>query len=114
MAALLTSLRRGWAVTPLFLSLAGVVPAASGDWPQFRGPSRDGISADTGLLKQLPAAGPPLAWKAAGLGAGYSSVSILGNRVYSIGENSQSSYVIALDVADGKQVWAAQHADRRG
>ena len=108
MAALLTCLRRGWTAAPLFLSLAGVVPAASGDWPQFRGPSRDGISADTGLLKQLPAAGPPLAWKAAGLGVGYSSVSILGNRVYSIGENSQSSYVIALDVADGKQVWTAK------
>ena len=44
--------------------------AATGSWPQFRGPNRDGKSADTNLLKQWDADGPALAWKAAGLGGG--------------------------------------------
>lgn len=108
MAPFLTCLRRGLAGLPFLLSLTGVASAASGDWPQFRGPNRDDISPDTGLLKQLPASGPPLAWKAAGLGTGYSTVAILGGRVYSIGENSDSSYVVALNAADGKPVWTAK------
>ena len=105
MVALLQYLRRGARVALLLLSLTGVALAASSDWPQFRGPNRDDISPDTGLLQQLPANGPPLVWKATGLGAGYSTVSIVGNRVYTIGENNDSSQVIALDAADGKPVW---------
>ena len=50
--------------------------AAEPDWPQFRGPKRDGHSPDKGLLKQWPADGPPLAWKAEGVGTGYSSVAV--------------------------------------
>jgi outer membrane protein assembly factor BamB len=92
----------------LLLFVAGVALAAPGDWPQFRGPARDDISPDKGLLKELPAAGPPLVWKATGLGAGYSGVSIAGDRVYSIGENNDSSYVIALNAADGKSVWTTK------
>ena len=41
-----------------------------GEWPQWRGPNRDGISKETGLLKQWPESGPPLAWKATGAGRG--------------------------------------------
>jgi outer membrane protein assembly factor BamB len=90
---------------PLLLSLTGAALAAATDWPQFRGPNRDEVCAETGLVKDLPADGPPLAWKATGLGAGYSTVSVVGNRIYTIGENSDSSFVIALNAADGKQVW---------
>ena len=39
------------------------VPSEPGDWPQWRGPNRDGISSDTGLLKEWPEDGPKLAWK---------------------------------------------------
>ena len=52
------------------------------DWPQFRGPQRDNVSKDTGLLKSWPKDGPPLAWKAQGLGRGYSSLSVAGDRIY--------------------------------
>ena len=45
------------------------------DWPQWRGPKRDGISAERGLLKDWPGGGPPLAWRATGAGDGYSSFS---------------------------------------
>ena len=90
-------------------ALAGVtVGAAAADWPQFRGPNRDGVSAEQGLLKEWPASGPKLVWKATGLGAGYSTVSVVGSRLYTSGDNSASSLVLALNAADGKQVWAAK------
>ena len=91
----------------VFVSLASALAAAS-DWPQFRGPNRDDVSTETGLLKELPAGGPPLAWKATGLGAGFSTVSVVGDRVYTIGEKGDSSFVFALNAADGKQVWLAK------
>ena len=93
---------------PLLLSLGRAALAAPGDWPQFRGPNRDGASAETGLLKALPPGGPPLVWKATGLGVGYSTVSVVGNRIYTIGENADASFVIALNAADGKHVWSAR------
>ncbi|HVM48574.1 MAG TPA: PQQ-binding-like beta-propeller repeat protein [Candidatus Acidoferrum sp.] len=106
--ALSKYLGRGAVPARLLLFLAGAALAAPADWPQFRGPSRDDISPDTGLLKQLPAGGPPLVWKATGLGAGYSMVSIVGSRIYTIGENSDVSRVVALNAADGKPVWTAR------
>jgi len=74
-------------------------------WAQWRGPNRDGLSPDTGLLKQWPAGGPPLAWKATGVGEGYASVSLWGDRVFTTGDVGDSSFLIALNAADGKQVW---------
>jgi outer membrane protein assembly factor BamB len=108
MASLTTRYHRCTARAVLVLSLTGAALAAPADWPQFRGPARDDISPDTGLLRQLPAGGPPLVWKATGLGAGYSTVSIVGDRIYSIGENNDYSYVIALNVRDGKTLWTSK------
>ena len=104
----LTQLRCGIAGTALLLSLTFAALAAPGDWPQFRGPNRDGASAETGLLEDLPASGPPLVWKATGLGIGYSTVSVVGNRIYTIGEDHEFSSVIALDAAGGKKVWSTK------
>ena len=80
--------------------------AAAADWPQFRGPHRDNISRETGLLAEWPKAGPTLAWKAQGLGKGYSSVAVVGDRIYTAGDDADSSYLRALDTA-GKHVWRA-------
>lgn len=96
------------ACTALLVSLTSVALAASSDWPQFRGPHRDGASAETRLLQDLPPGGPPLVWKATGLGVGYSTVSVVGKRLYTIGENTESSSVVALNTADGKKVWSAK------
>jgi outer membrane protein assembly factor BamB len=95
----------------LLLSFALAALAAPGDWPQFRGPNRDGASAETGLLQELPSGGPPLVWKAAGLGVGYSSVSVVGDHIYTMGENNEFSSVLDLNAADGKQV--SEHRIRR-
>ena len=53
-----------------------------GDWPQWRGPDRTGISKETGLLRQWPPSGPPLLWSASNLGAGYGSLAVSGDRVF--------------------------------
>src|SRR5687767_95581 len=78
------------------------------DWGQWRGPKRDNLSAETGLLKQWPDKGPPLAWKAKGVGAGYSTVSVAGGRIYTTGDKGGASYVHALDTSDGKSLWSAK------
>ena len=60
-------------------------------WPQFRGPRRDDVSTDTGLLKAWPKNGPPLIWEAKGAGRGYSSVSMAGGRVYTLGDGPSTA-----------------------
>jgi len=88
------------------LSVAG---QTNGEWPQWRGANRDGISKETGLLKQWPDGGPPLVWKASGAGRGYSSFSISKGRLYTQGLRGEREYVIAFDVVTGKEVWATAH-----
>jgi outer membrane protein assembly factor BamB len=79
--------------------------AAPAEWFQWRGPNRDGISAETGLLQHWPKSGPPQVWRTAGLGNGYSSFSTSGGRLYTLGARAGNEYVIALDRATGKKVW---------
>lgn len=79
---------------------------ASGDWPQFRGPNRDNVSHETGLLKQWPEDGPALAWKTTGLGDGYSSVAVSRGRIYTMGNRKNAEYLIALDAETGDELWA--------
>lgn len=87
---------------------------ASGDWPQWRGANRDGISSETGLLKEWPAGGPKLLWKTTGLGKGFGSVSVLGNRLFTTGDGSQNSHVLALNVTDGQIIWTSSSLGKRG
>ncbi len=56
------------AIVTALLTLRGSGETPVGDWPQWRGPERSGISKESGLLKQWPAGGPPLAWQTANLG----------------------------------------------
>jgi outer membrane protein assembly factor BamB len=88
--------------------LAGVTPAPANDWPQWRGPNRDDLCAETGLLKDWPAGGPPLVWTATGLGKGFSTVSVVGDRIYTAGEKGDSGFLFALNTADGKPVWSTK------
>ena len=93
--------------------IAGVIAVATcfssaqapADWFQWRGPNRDGISAESGLLQDWPKAGPPLAWRVSGVGNGYSSFSATAGRLYTLGARGGNEYVIALDRASGKRVW---------
>jgi outer membrane protein assembly factor BamB len=85
---------------------------ADKEWFQWRGANRDGISQETGLLQEWPKFGPPLAWRANGVGNGYSSFSTSGGRLYTLGARGGTEYVIALDRASGKKVWETQNGQR--
>ncbi len=78
------------------------------DWPQWRGPNRDNLSTETGLLKTWDADGPAPVWQAQGLGAGFSSVAVVGPRIYTMGDQGGDQFVIALSAADGKLIWKAK------
>src|SRR5262249_9590000 len=84
-----------------------VVPSGPSDWPQWRGPERNGLSKDAGLLKQWPTSGPQQAWSISNLGEGYGSIAIKGDRVYTQGTSGSASTVFCLNRADGKTVWSA-------
>ncbi len=93
----------------------GTIPAGQGapqEWFQWRGPNRDGHSAETGLLQAWPKAGPQLAWRASGVGNGYSSFSTSGGRLYTLGARGNIEYITALDRATGRKVWEYQNGRR--
>jgi outer membrane protein assembly factor BamB len=86
---------------------------AKANWPQWRGPNRDDLSPDTGLLQAWPRGGPPLLWQAKGAGRGYASLAIAAGRIYTMGDGpsingDQDEYVVCFDAADGKSVWKAK------
>lgn len=87
-------------------SLSSGAPAPTADWPQWRGTDRTGLSPEAGLLKQWPASGPPVVWSISGLGEGYGSLSVKGDRVYVQGTRDAASVVFCLNRADGKTVWS--------
>ncbi|MEY2408635.1 MAG: outer membrane protein assembly factor BamB [Verrucomicrobiota bacterium] len=94
-----------------FIGLAFAAPhrVAAEDWPQWRGLKRDGISPETGLLKSWGSNGPAVLWMARGIGSGYSSVAVVGNRIYTMGDAGDSSFVHALNAAEkGKIAWSSR------
>ena len=88
------------------------------DWPQWRGPDRDGISAETGLLTSWPEGGPPLLWKTRGLGSGFASFAVSGGKVFTQGQSEGRQFLIALDEETGEILWRTPNGDtfteRRG
>ncbi len=84
------------------------VPSKPGDWPQWRGPNRDGISQETGLLREWPQDGPKVVWQIDTVGVGYSSMAVKDGRIFTQGDLDGVEHVIALDAADGKILWAVQ------
>ena len=97
-------MKRALMLIALVVLGAAVLHAA--DWPQWQGPDRTRISKETGLLKEWQAGGPRVLWTANGLGAGYGSMAVAGNRVYLQGARRTESFVIALNRSDGKEVWS--------
>jgi outer membrane protein assembly factor BamB len=91
----------------LVLALLSGLLVAAAPWPGWRGPNRDGKSADTGLLKQWPDGGPTLLWKATGLGQGFSTVSIANGTIFASGDRDNSLHLYAFDPA-GKLKWKSE------
>lgn len=88
--------------------------AAKNDWPQWRGPNRDGVSAETGLLKEWPEGGPALLWKAKGLGGGYSSVVVAGGKIFTMGNVKGGESLVAVSAKDGSPLWTLKLAGGGG
>ena len=87
---------------------ARLIASPEQGWPQFRGPRRDGICDETGLLKSWPASGPKLLWQTNGLGKGYSAPIITGDRIYLAGETNKELRLFCLDLG-GRKVWEAKN-----
>ena len=87
-----------------FIVLATAILGLAADWPQWLGPQHNGSSPETGLLTTWPAKGPKVLWKVPG-GDGYSSIVVAGKRAYTMVQRDHDELVLALDIADGKELW---------
>src|SRR5215475_4280724 len=104
------------AITALCLCISAVsvarpanMAASTSDWPQWRGPERDGISRESGLLKQWPKEGPKLLWQVNDIGDGYSTPSVVGARIYLMSNRGmENEFVQALSTEDGKPIWTTR------
>ncbi len=90
---------------------ATTLPAA--DWPQFRGPNRDGVSTESGLLKSWTKAGPAKMWEVKNLGLGFGTPSVAEGKVFGLGTRDDKDGVWALNEADGKELWFTPFDDPR-
>ena len=89
--------------------LLASVPSLAVDWPQWRGPQRTGLSEETGLLTEWPTEGPKLLWQAKEIDDGYSTPSIVGDRIYLLSNKGMDDeFVQALSAKDGQQLWAVR------
>ena len=87
--------------------LLAAVAAPGADWPQWRGPERNGISQETGLLKEWPKEGPKLLWQVKTVGSGYSTPAVVRDRLYLLGNTGlENEFVEALSTGDGSKVWS--------
>jgi len=100
------------ASTAVALGLAmALTPAAAADWPQFRGPGRDGISAETGLASDWGEQGPPVLWRTV-LGEGYSGMSVADGRLVTMAGRGADELVLAFDADSGEELWRYRIGDK--
>jgi outer membrane protein assembly factor BamB len=93
----------------VFVTRSANISASTSDWPQWRGPNRDGISRETGLLKQWPAGGPKLIWQVNDIGDGFSTPAVVGTRIYLMSNRGmENEFVQALSIKDGKPIWTTR------
>lgn len=85
--------------------------AMAAEWPAFRGPNRDGICTETGLLKEWPKDGPKQAWSAKGLGLGFGTPSVADGKIFGVGTRDGKDGVWALKESDGSELWFTPYAD---
>ena len=95
----------------VMLGLISLVAVEAADWPQFRGQNRDGLSAETGLLKSWPENGPQMLWSYEGLGSGWGSAAIVGDQIYIVGDIDKKETLFSLETS-GALVWKTTYGDR--
>lgn len=94
----------------LLLLAAWLAPAAAraDDWPQWRGPNRDGISRETGWRADWPAEGPKKLWEA-DVGVGFSSMSVSNGRIFTMGNVNETDAISCFDAETGKLLWKHEY-----
>ena len=80
---------------------------AKADWPQYQGLNRDNISHETGWLKSWPDDGPEVLWRIP-IGEGYSGISIVDGRIYTMLSEGEDEFAVCLDASDGKEIWRSR------
>lgn len=96
-----------------FVLLAGAGTLGAQDWPNWQGADRTNISSEKGLLKSWPKEGPKKVWSLSGLGAGYSTVAVVGDTLYATGANGNQGSLFAIS-RDGKILWQKPYASEGG
>ena len=91
--------------TALFFAVG--LGLSADDWPQWRGPNRDGISRETGLLQAWPSAGPKRVWLSRDIGIGYSAPVVAGGKVFIMGTKDGKEQLFAKEAKGGKTLWTA-------
>ncbi len=90
--------------TALACLLATASFAAAADWPQFLGPTRNGVSTETGLKSTWTKNGPPIVWDR-DVGDGFSGPVVVGDRVLLFHRVGDEEVVECFNAADGKTKW---------
>lgn len=101
-------MKRVFNVVLTLLAVAPLLRSTAADWPQWRGPNRDDLSKETGLLKQWPEGGPKRVWLYEKGGNGYSGPAIVNGKLFTMGTRDGSEVVLALDANTGQELWAAK------
>lgn len=86
------------------LLLSPSLPLAAADWPQYRGPNRDGVSSETGLLESWPETGPTECWRKP-LGQGFSGIAVAGGGLYTLYSDGEQELALKLDSQSGEELW---------
>ena len=92
---------------------ACVASVRADDWPQFRGPNRDGVSAEKGLLTEWPKDGPKKLWSVKNLGLGFGTPSVADGKIFGLGTRDGKDGIWALNESDGKELWFTPFDDPR-
>jgi outer membrane protein assembly factor BamB len=95
-------------VVGLLLTFSQVLAQNINEWPQWRGVERDGLSKETGLLKELPVRGPELKWKATELGKGFSGISVVNGTIFTMGDIDGACQLMAFAEDTGKKLWSTK------
>ena len=87
-----------------------ILTVSAAEWPQWRGPNRDGVSSEVGILKEWTASGPKVLWKLP-LGEGFSGISVSKGRVYTMFSKGNDEFVVCLNATDGQEIWRFRSDD---
>ncbi|WP_164104301.1 PQQ-binding-like beta-propeller repeat protein [Candidatus Laterigemmans baculatus] len=87
------------------VQLAPIARGGETDWPQWRGPNRDGHAAPQSLLQSWPEGGPKLKWQFRNAGEGYSTLAVVDGRLYTMGSRGDQCFVICIDASTGEGIW---------